>query len=359
MEAKPQKILSLQDARCKRVDLARGTLDEAWNIYVASQALEQLKPRSRSEYAHAAKIGIAALPPRPTQADVTLWLEQIVRDGSSPATANKFLRVWKAITERASIFISNGDLKIRNAFRAQRQLRLVVREKRDAKVSTVRRLLELAATPIESLAIRFAALYGLRISEILGLQPCDVRMDYGVLRVRVIRQRASSGVSPRKNASAGKPHVLAIDSDKDTHDLITHLLMSDARAKCVLRAQRHLVDTWLVPWGCSYPHILMRRWRKDELVELGKGDAWHALRHFGATAVAATQSVVETQAWLGDSTASAAMTYQGQVRGTTRGTAKLVLAHLDAEVIHKSQPSTIGFNPILHTPSQDGTKKGN
>jgi integrase len=324
MQSKPVKpnsatVISLNDARTRRVDLNRGTVQEAWDCYLASQALEQLKTPSRRTYEQAAREAIAALPPRPAAGDVTLWLESIVRDGRAPATANKMLRCLKAITERATLVMRGGNLALRNAFKQQRPFRLAARERRDASHDTVARLLELTATPCERLAVLFAAFYGLRAGEILGLQPGDVRRD-GMTRIRVVRTRDTHGVRDRKNAKNGKPHVITLN--EETKILTLVLCDEKARRELAHPMQREIAHTWLLPWGTGHMAKLMNKWREDERVVLPMGDAWHALRHYGATVlVTRGKNVGQVQAWLGDSTQTAAQCYMGQVRGTTEGTA--------------------------------------
>jgi integrase len=337
MQSQPSKpktaqVLSLNDARTQRVDLSRGTLQEAWDCYLASLALDKLKAPSRLVYKQAAREAIAALPPRPKAGDVTLWLECMMRDGRAPATCNKLLRALKAITERATLVMREGSsLALRNAFKAQRPFRLAARERRDASHDTVARLLELAATPFERLAIRFAAFYGLRRGEIMGLQPGDVRTDGGSMRITVQRTRDEHGVRERKNALNGKAHVLIV-SDGETRDTTEELTSDAIRLALAHTHQRELARTWLIPWGHSHPGALMNKWRKDDRVVLPAGDAWHALRHYGATILAQSSAgVTEIQAWLGDSTQTAAQCYMGQVRGTTQGTASRILRAFDGQ----------------------------
>jgi integrase len=269
------------------------------------------------------------LPPRPNPGDVTLWVERIQAE-RSPATANKLLRAMKSVTERATLFTRNGGMAVRNAFRAVRPRRLPVRERRDPPRTTIERLLGLAANPFERLAVRLAAFYGLRRGEILALRTTDVRTRNGRVLVHVERTRDAYGERQRKNAQNGRLHIITID-DGETAGILTALCDETNRLGLALTSQRDLALTYIIPWGHDHPQALMRRWRKDPGVALPQGDAWHALRHYGATALAEQgKSPVEIQAWLGDSTATATQTYMGQVRGTTYGGAAAVIRAFEA-----------------------------
>jgi len=322
-------VVALSDTRARRVDLQRGTVQEAWNLYVASMALERLKPSSRRVYEHAAKLAIATLTPCPRPGDVRLWLESLCAS-RAPATVNKILRALKAITERASYVQRDGTLQLRNAFKQQRPLRTEARARRDPNTSTVQRLLKLCVTPFERLAVRLAAFYGLRKGELLGLQPGDAKDHAGKMRVTVTRTR-DRAVGTRKNALNGKPHILAVD-DGETAGILSALLDDDTRLRLAEVGQRELSRIYIIPWGPNHTVALMKRWRKDEGVQLPKGDGWHALRHYGATQLAKSgASIIEIQAWLGDSTQTAAQTYIGQVRGTTEGCSRKIVARFDEE----------------------------
>lgn len=328
--AAPANVVSFSDRKCLRVDRSRGTIKEAWEKYLASEALERLKPASRPVYRQAALEAIAGLSERPSRGEVQLWLEQQIAGGRSPATVNKLLRAMKAIMERAILLPATGnvDVHTRNAFRAIRPFKLPAKEKRAASLSTVQRLLQLAEDIAQRLAVRLGAFYGLRKGEIVGLQPSDVRTDNGILRVHVERERGDHGVGPRKNACNGKPHIVRIEDDPETAEMLLTLCELETRLSVARRGQKELAETWLLPWGHLYPDSLMAKWRKDPGVQLPPGDAWHALRHFGATTYAAQPgtTVAKLQAWLGDSTPTAAQTYMGQVRGTTEGGGSAVLA---------------------------------
>lgn len=330
--SKPANVIAIADLRTLRVDLQRGTFQEAWACYQASMALEALKPASRRVYTQAALLAIATLPASPRAGDVTLWLEALKQGGRAPATVNKLLRALKAITERATLVQrGGGNLLLRNAFKQQRPFRLAARTRRDASAATVQRLLQLAATPFERLAVRLAAFYGLRKGELLGLMPGDARNDYGKLRVTVERTRGKFGVNMRKNALNGKAHVLVID-DGETAGILSALLRDEVRLSLATKAQRELARDYVLPWGCDHMDTLMRAWRRDPGVHLPKGDGFHALRHYGATALAANgATMTEIQGWLGDSTPTAAQTYMGQVRGTTCGTASRIVASFEQE----------------------------
>lgn len=327
-ELEERAVISLADKRCKRIDLQAGTMQEAWSIYQASLALEALRPSSRMCYAQAARLAIEQLSPRPKPGEVRLWLERM-REDKAPATVNKLLRALKAITERASYVQKGGNLALRNVFKSQRPFRLEARARRDASHETVERLLELASTVFERLAIRLAAFYGLRLGELLGLEPSDARSDNGIIRITVIRTRDGFGVRSRKNALNGKPHVLRID-DGETAGILSAVLCKETRLRLAEPNQRELAERYILPWGPGHTKNLIAKWRRDERVQLPRGDGFHALRHYGATQLAASgATLIEIQAWLGDSTPNAAQTYLGQVRGTTMGTARKIITSFE------------------------------
>lgn len=333
MQPKPKRaeVVNLADLRTLRVEPSRGTLSEAWEYYQGTAFYALAKP-SQTVYKQVAKLAIAELPTRPKAGDVRAWLIELVRDQDyAPATANKFLRILKAITEAASYAPNSVNLNLRNAFRQVKPEKLPRKEKRDAPRDTVKRLLELAATPFERLAIRLAAFYALRCGEIVALKPSDVRNDRDILRVRVHATRDNKGYRDRKNAKNEKEHVVDI-VDGETAGIVLSLCNEDTRISLAHRAQKELARTWLIPWGHAHAQHLMERWRQDEGVQLGTGDAWHALRHYSATALAAKGAGLATiQAHLGDSTATAAMCYMAQVRGTTHSSAALVLDDFNDE----------------------------
>lgn len=331
---KKAPVISLSEIRARRVDLSKGTLQEAWNIYEASLALDRLKPTSRAVYRYAAKLAIENLPPRPRLGDVTLWLESLVRDGLAPSTVNKYLRALKAIVERADNLSAGGAARLRTAFRAQRNYKIPAKLRRDAQATTVKRLLELCKNKFELLAVRLAAFYGLRRGEILALRPENYRRNV----MTVTHTRDSYGYRPRKNAENQRLHVLALQDDAVTHELVTTLCNDVLRLEMAHRNQRNLAVTYLIPWGPEHMQRLINEWRKDPDVYLPRGDAWHAMRHYGATQLASVgASTLDVQNWLGDVTTTAAMCYIGQVRGSTEGSAKKILQQFELNLNNPPQ----------------------
>lgn len=305
---KSNPVINLADIRAHKVDLSRGTLAEAWAIYEASMALERLKPTSRAVYRYAAKIAIEQLPARPRAGDVTLWLEQLQRDGRASATCNKYLKALKAITERADNLSRGGARELRQAFRSQYNFKIPAQVRRDAKQATVARLLELAENHREILAVRLAAFYGLRRGEILAIKASDVRGEV----ITVTHTRDTYGYRPRKNAQNQRMHCISLEGDEET--------------QVVLRQAIKEAGEYLVPWTTQQMSRVMNKWRQDPQVMLPHGDSWHALRHYGATQLAeAGHTVTEIQGWLGDTTVNSACCYIGQTRGSTYGTAKSIL----------------------------------
>jgi integrase len=323
---------------------ARGehTVGDAWDLYQQHEAFARLRPTSRKVYGAVLARARAELPPRPCAADIEAWCHRLGLGGASPTTRNKHLAALRAVLGVAAR-VTHDHLLYDEAL-SVRLLRVPAKRKRAPDTDTLRRLLEAAdrmRAPDIALAARLCAFGMLRISEVLGLRPTDCRAGHdGAVLVTVERLRDRSGVRPRKNADGGKLHVVRFGPDDDTGRAVVMAATDVAwRSDCARRAGlgTPLAEGWLLPWAPGYEAHAWRRMCRAAGVAMPRGDAWHTLRHYGATKMAEVLSVTEVQAALGDATATAALCYMGQVRGTTEAAADVVARRHSMAVAREEQ----------------------
>jgi integrase len=320
-----------------------GSLAAHVDAYVQSRAYLDLRKPTRRAYRRVCLLAVRELPRYPSTVDVEVWLRKMEHvAGVSVATRNKRLAILRSVVRQGAELL--GTRRIVDEVCRVKRRRLPARRRRCPPDGAVLYLLEhVTETIAETVAVRLAAFSGLRRGELSGLRPEDLHRQREGCLLHVARTRDRFGIRPRKNAGERRLHI--VELDPATAAGVKALALDPlARSSCATRRGQGgpLAGGWLLPWGTEYPQNLWTRWRRNHPTireHFPSGDDWHALRHWGASKVAeATGSVIAVQAWLGDSTSEAATTYIDQLRGTTRGTASMVVEQLGKSKKHKGGP---------------------
>lgn len=306
-------VVSLATARREREErqpaTELGSIGEAWRIYQESGSAATVSRRTVTSYRAAvtrAQREIGTI----TRASVQAWARDNVERGMSASTANWLVRTLRAVvTDADNVTDDDRFAKLRKVLDSYKRLVETERTPRVPPADIVVRLMQSGAlrNKGERAFVMLIGTAGLRIGEMLGLGRDDYD-DHG-RTLTVHRQRQSD---KRKNR---KPLIIAIEEP------LAGLLYWTKRHGAELAPSRGPGSEgngrFLFPWGKSYMERFMSRLRA-ELPEgyLPHGNGWHAFRHLVGTEVFRSGGdVSDAMAVLGDHSASAAMTYNGIVRG--------------------------------------------
>lgn len=277
------------------------TTEEALAVWSETHA-KHLAPRTIEEYRSSYRLVPKG---RPTLPELAAWQADLLRRYAVPHV-NHVTAVLRAVAGKAAA--AEGDLELGATIAQLAPLREPEPLPRCPPLDLVERAIELAENPAEVTWFRLAGDCGLRVSELLGLQPEHV--DHATSAIRVVRQRR------RENRKNYRPHAVELDAD-----LMTGIRWTIAnRETIVLPGGEALLDAgWLFPWSTKALRKLRDRLRAALPGYLPKGTAWHGFRHVGATRLALEgASVIDIQRWLGDRDPSMAIRYVASVRGATR-----------------------------------------
>lgn len=282
------------------VDLAT-----AWGLF-ADTAFPTLAPKTCSEYRGMWLAVKRGLPAEPTAVEVAAWYRGLLSRYSA-GYANAVLCVLRQVARAAAEL--GGDPRLLAAVARVRSARLPVRPARCPPPDFYARALAACETPVDRCVLGLACLCGLRLGEILGLQPEDWDAAAGVLRV--VRQRHRPC---RKNR---RPHAAAVGKHAELRADLEWTVQHGGDAQTRQARMAGLGGRWLIPWGRDAAMLLWRRIRSTVPPGyLHPGWGWHVCRHWGAQALAdAGASVWEILRWLGDSDPAMAQVYVDAKRG--------------------------------------------
>jgi integrase len=279
--------------------ISRARLARAWDIFNEIHCPE-LARKTRTEYAAAIAMALAALPEPFTAADVIRWHRGGLVPRYSLAYANQTLHVVRGVVRRAGIL--TGDQELVTVVWTAQPIRENPVPLTAPPPDLVTRSLALCRTPAERLFVRLAGIAGLRRGEIIGLQAGDWDPSTGILRV--VRQRRSDR---RKNR---RPHRVEVTDAAFRADLEWAIAHHEE-----LRARtgwwRNPRAPWLLPWSLRRVETLVDRLRHGlPAGYIPRGRGAHLYRHWGATMLARRGgSVWDVMRWLGDSSTKMAAWY--------------------------------------------------
>lgn len=274
------------------------TLTGCLAVYEAMRAGGARSADTIAGYQYAVRVAVAVVGDQPDLLTVSLLTPHLLEHGNpvtgrpmAPGTVNHVLRSLRAVTSTARKVKPEADA----LDRLLRAVDFVPEDKRIARApppDTLLRILPAARHPGEAAWLLLCARGAFRKGELRKLLPGDVD-----------RARRWLYVAGRKNDA---DHVLDLSADPVTWEALEWALDHPDEMRPKMGPKVRATDGRVFPWSPAYLEKLLARCRAqlgdDADAYLPKGDAWHALRHLGATTVAEqTGSLTEVMALLGDS----------------------------------------------------------
>lgn len=308
---RPVSLDRVRAARSVGRGVEPGSLNEAVQVYKASSAWRELRPKTRQGYQTAITLALGHLPQRFEPHDVEDWLDWLVRSrGLSPATANSYRRCLAAVLKDASR--RTHDHRLIDAVELAKPRKEAPRKRRTPPPDAYARALPACRDRSEILFLRLVTVVCLRKSEVLGLLPEDLSHD-GVLRVE--RQRRNGDTGPRKNKTT---HFARLDPE--TTALFRWAVAHHHELRSKTGWHKGHVSGHVLPWGETRLEGFLARVRQAYGADVERympaGDAWHTLRHLGASTVyRTTGDLAAAMRALGDNSMAVAMTYVEEFKG--------------------------------------------
>lgn len=285
--ARTGAVVNLSEARVTRAMRGSrhtpGTLAHAWEVWTVTVKPEaRYSKRTVDGFRCAMGRILRDMPDAASPGDFETWVENLRFSGMSVATANWYLRSVIAVLSRATRAVRDRDERARardlyDAAREAKPLREQRKQPRCPPKDTLLRVIGSGALRNigERAFVLLAGVAGLRVGEILGLEPRDYNPS--THQLFVTKQRCSA---VRKNKS---PLVKVVDCDH-THSALVWTIRN--HHTLYPRTGKLANRLYLFPWGETYVDNMAKRIRAG-LPEgyLPRGNMWHAFRHLMASTV--------------------------------------------------------------------------
>lgn len=303
------------------VGIPRERLWQAWLVFERVH-LPVLTWRTQRSYRACVRRAIEDLPELLQLEALLVWhrVRLLTEKKLSLGYANMCVHVLRVVTRRAGRV--TGDVELAALVEQLQLVREPVRASRCPPADLMARVLEVVRNPAERAFLLLAGLAGLRLGELLGLQPEDYDRELGVLQV--LRQRRQAW---RKNR---RPHSVTINAP-ELRAAIVWTLENRERIRSKMGFHRGSSDGFIFPWSTKYVYHFVQRLRKrlgeDVARYLPRRCGLHVFRHWGASTLARCgASTIEVQAWLGDADPAMACRYVDLVRGRTASSVAILAA---------------------------------